>query len=277
MNIGEAIQWGAGQLTDSDSPVLDARVLLSEALEASLTYLFTWPDKPVSGSTLTTYQSFIAQRASGQPVAYITGQREFWSLRLKVSPHTLIPRPDTETLVEQALARLPQTPSYICDLGTGTGAIALALASERPNDKLLGVDRIAEAVALARDNARLNNIGHAHFMQSSWFDALAGQQFDMIVTNPPYVESNSNYLSVGDVRFEPASALTAGSDGLSDIRTIIAQAPAYLNREGWLLIEHGHTQSEAVQQLLLEAGFSNVTSEADLAGHLRITCGQLTG
>ncbi|QPG04654.1 peptide chain release factor N(5)-glutamine methyltransferase [Salinimonas marina] len=277
MNIGEAIRWGASQLTDSESPVLDARVLLSEALEASLTYLLTWPDKAVTGSALMTYKNFIQQRASGQPVAYITGQREFWSLRLKVSPDTLIPRPDTETLVEQALARLPATPCRICDLGTGTGAIALALASERPQDTLLGVDRIAAAVTLARENARRNNIDHAQFMQSSWFDELAGQQFDMIVTNPPYVESHSDYLSVGDVRFEPISALIAGSDGLSDIRKIIAQAPAYLNREGWLLIEHGYTQSEAVQQLLRQAGFTKVTSEADLAGQLRITCGQMSG
>lgn len=274
MQIDQAIDWGTLQLQSSESPLLDARVLLAEALEVSLTYLFTWPERLVDKTQLSDYQTFIEQRKQGQPVAYIVGYREFWSLRLKVSKHTLIPRPDTETLVEQALVRLPASSSAICDLGTGTGAIALALASERTDAKVTGVDKVPEAVQLACENARQNNIENVRFLQSSWFSALAGQQFDMIVTNPPYVQSCSHYLSEGDVRFEPASALTSGLDGLEDIRIIVQSAPDYLSQSGWLLIEHGFEQSKAVQALLRAAGFTNITSEADLGGHLRITCGQ---
>lgn len=263
----------AADLPDSPSARLDAELLLAHVLGQSRSYLRTWPEHEPSAEQVAAFQALLARRRQGEPVAYLLGRQGFWSLQLEVAPHTLIPRPDTELLVETALELLPATPLAALDLGTGTGAIALALASERPAWRLTGVDRIDEAVALAERNRTALQLANAAFLPSQWFSALSGQRFALIVSNPPYIRSDDQHLSQGDVRFEPASALVAGRDGLTDLREIIAQAPDYLEHGGWLLLEHGYDQAAAVRELLLAHGFSQVESRRDLGGHERISLG----
>ena len=262
------------ELPDSPTPRLDAELLLAQALGKSRGYLHTWPERELEASQHERYQAALARRRSGEPVAYILGRQGFWSLDLDVASHTLIPRPDTELLVETALALLPATPLHVLDLGTGTGAIALALACERPAWQVIGVDRVAEAVALAQGNGIRLQMANARFAESCWFSALAGQRFQLIVSNPPYIAAADPHLSQGDVRFEPSSALVAGIDGLDDIRLIIEQAPEHLLAGGWLLLEHGFDQAEAVRELLVQRGFATVESRRDLGGHQRISLGQ---
>lgn len=262
------------ELPDSPTPRLDAELLLAQALGKSRGYLHTWPERELEASQLECYQAALARRRTGEPVAYILGRQGFWSLDLDVASHTLIPRPDTELLVETALALLPATPLHVLDLGTGTGAIALALACERPAWQVIGVDRVAEAVALAQGNGIRLQMVNARFAESCWFSALAGQRFQLIVSNPPYIAAADPHLSQGDVRFEPSSALVAGIDGLDDIRLIIEQAPEHLLVGGWLLLEHGFDQAEAVRELLVQRGFATVDSRRDLGGHQRISLGQ---
>jgi release factor glutamine methyltransferase len=262
------------ELPDSPTPRLDAELLLAHALGKSRGYLHTWPERELEASQLERYQAALARRRAGEPVAYILGRQGFWSLDLDVASHTLIPRPDTELLVETALALLPATPLHVLDLGTGTGAIALALACERPAWQVTGVDRVPEAVALAQGNGIRLQMANAHFAESCWFSALAGQRFQLIVSNPPYIAAADPHLSQGDVRFEPSSALVAGIDGLDDIRLIIEQAPEHLLAGGWLLLEHGFDQAEAVRELLVQRGFATVDSRRDLGGHQRISLGQ---
>ncbi|MFZ3022908.1 peptide chain release factor N(5)-glutamine methyltransferase [Pseudomonas sp.] len=261
-------------LPDSPTPGLDAELLLAQALGKSRGYLHTWPERELEASQHERYQAALARRRTGEPVAYILGRQGFWSLDLDVASHTLIPRPDTELLVETALALLPVTPLQVLDLGTGTGAIALALACERPAWQVTGVDRVPEAVALAQGNGTRLQLANARFAESCWFSALAGQRFQLIVSNPPYIAAADPHLSQGDVRFEPSSALVAGVDGLDDIRVIIEQAPAHLLAGGWLLLEHGFDQAEAVRELLAQRGFAAVDSRRDLGGHQRISLGQ---
>ena len=262
------------ELPDSPSPRLDAELLLAQALGKSRGYLHTWPERELEASQLECYQAALARRRSGEPVAYILGRQGFWSLDLDVASHTLIPRPDTELLVETALALLPATPLQVLDLGTGTGAIALALACERPAWQVTGVDRVPEAVALAQGNGIRLQMANARFAESCWFSALAGQRFQLIVSNPPYIAAADPHLSQGDVRFEPSSAMVAGIDGLDDIRLIIELAPEHLLAGGWLLLEHGFDQAEAVRELLVQRGFATVESRRDLGGHQRISLGQ---
>ena len=262
------------ELPDSPTPRLDAELLLAQALGKSRGYLHTWPERELEASQHERYQAALARRRAGEPVAYILGRQGFWSLDLDVASHTLIPRPDTELLVETALALLPATPLQVLDLGTGTGAIALALACERPAWQVTGVDRVAEAVALAQGNGTRLQLANARFAESCWFSALAGQRFQLIVSNPPYIAAADPHLSQGDVRFEPSSALVAGIDGLDDIRLIIEQAPEHLLAGGWLLLEHGFDQAEAVRELLVQRGFAAVDSRRDLGGHQRISLGQ---
>ncbi|MFZ3152920.1 peptide chain release factor N(5)-glutamine methyltransferase [Pseudomonas sp.] len=261
-------------LPDSPTPRLDAELLLAHALGKSRSYLHTWPERELEAAQLERYQQALARRQAGEPVAYILGQQGFWSLELEVAAHTLIPRPDTELLVENVLALLPATPAALLDLGTGTGAIALALASERPAWRLTGVDRVPDAVALAERNRVRLKLNNARFVTSHWFSALAGQRYRLIVSNPPYIASDDRHLAEGDVRFEPSSALVAGADGLDDIRLIIALAPDYLQAGGWLLLEHGFDQAAAVRELLSARGFSAVQSRRDLGGHERISLGR---
>jgi release factor glutamine methyltransferase len=262
------------ELPDSPTPRLDAELLLAHALGKSRSYLHTWPERELDAPQLERYQVAIVRRQAGEPVAYILGQQGFWSLELEVAAHTLIPRPDTELLVETVLALLPATPAALLDLGTGTGAIALALASERPAWRLTGVDRVSEAVALAERNRARLKLSNANFAESHWFSVLVGHRFQLIVSNPPYIAADDRHLAEGDVRFEPSSALVAGADGLDDIRLIIQQAPGYLEAGGWLLLEHGFDQAAAVRELLSARGFSAVESRRDLGGHERISLGR---
>lgn len=262
------------RLPDSPSGRLDAEWLLSAALGKPKSYLRTWPDREVPSDAEARFIAHLQRRRAGEPVAYILGRQGFWSLDLDVGPHTLIPRPDTELLVDAALQLVPSTPARVLDMGTGTGAVALALASERRYWSLLGVDRIDEAVALATRNAQRLGINNARFVQSHWFSALAGCRFALILSNPPYIRADDPHLQQGDVRFEPASALVAGEDGLDDIRLIIAGAPAHLDASGWLLLEHGYDQATAVRGLLADTGFAEVHSRTDLGGHERISLGR---
>ncbi|MDA8482605.1 peptide chain release factor N(5)-glutamine methyltransferase [Pseudomonas resinovorans] len=265
---------GEARLPDSPTPRLDAELLLAAALGKPRSFLHTWPERVVSSEVAERYASYLERRRGGEPVAYILGHQGFWSLDLEVAPDTLIPRPDTELLVETALALLPANPAEVLDLGTGTGAIALALACERLSWKVTGVDRIAAAVELAERNRARLKLNNARFVESHWFSALGEQRFAMIVSNPPYIRAQDPHLVEGDVRFEPASALVAGADGLDDIRQIIQNAPRHLSPGGWLLLEHGCDQAQDVRDLLSRQGFQQVESRRDLGGHERISLGQ---
>ncbi|OEC38470.1 protein-(glutamine-N5) methyltransferase, release factor-specific [Pseudomonas sp. 1D4] len=262
------------RLPDSPSPRLDAELLLAAALGKPRSFLHTWPERVVSGEAAERYARYLERRRQGEPVAYILGHQGFWSLDLEVAPHTLIPRPDTELLVETALALVTLPQARVLDLGTGTGAIALALACERQGWQVTGVDRISEAVALAERNRERLGLGNAAFRESHWFSALGAECYDLIVSNPPYIAAQDPHLAQGDVRFEPSSALVAGADGLDDIRLIVSQAPAHLNAGGWLLLEHGYDQAAAVRELLAREGLDAVESRRDLGGHERISLGR---
>ena len=274
MTIIASLLRGA-QLPDSPTARLDIELLLAAAIGQSRSYLHTWPERIVSSEAAATFATYLQRRSEGEPVAYILGQQGFWKLDLEVAPHTLIPRPDTELLVEVALELLPATPLQVLDLGTGSGAIALALASERGGWQVTAVDRVPEAVALAERNRQRLQLDNAKVLASHWFDALQGQRFALIVSNPPYIAEQDPHLAAGDVRFEPSSALVAGSDGLDDLRQIITQAPQHLLPGGWLLLEHGYDQAAAVRELLARHGFEQIQSRTDLGGHERISLGRL--
>ncbi|WP_104201731.1 peptide chain release factor N(5)-glutamine methyltransferase [Billgrantia saliphila] len=258
----------------SPSPQLDAEVLLCHVLGVDRTWLYTWGDRVAPTFERARFEALVAARAAGQPVAYLTGEREFWGLALTTSPQTLIPRPDTETLVEVLLELAHGGSGRLLDLGTGTGAIALAFASERPGWESLGVDRVSEAVALATANAHRLGIARARFVVSDWFSALANERFSLIAANPPYIDSRDPHLTQGDVRFEPKSALVADDAGLADLRHIIRSARHHLATGGWLALEHGHEQAAVVRALLHEAGYIEVTSRCDLGGRERVTYGR---
>ena len=265
----------AAELPDSPTARLDAEWLLAAALGKSRSYLHTWPEKIVSSESALIFADYLQRRRAGEPVAYILGQQGFWNLDLEVAPHTLIPRPDTELLVETALQLLPTTPANVLDLGTGSGAIALALASERAAWQVTAVDRVLEAVALAERNRQRLALDNVTVLNSHWFSALADHRFDLIISNPPYIAAGDVHLAEGDVRFEPESALVAGPDGLDDIREIVAAAPQHLNPGAWLMLEHGYDQGAPVRDLLQGAGFTQVESRKDLGAHERITLGRL--
>lgn len=265
----------AADLPDSPSARLDAELLLAAALGKSRSFLHTWPERIVPSDAALTFANYLQRRRSGEPVAYILGQQGFWKLDLEVAPHTLIPRPDTELLVETALELLPATPANVLDLGTGSGAIALALASERPSWQVTAVDRVLEAVSLAERNRQRLHLDNVTVLSSHWFDSLKDHRYTLIISNPPYIAAADPHLAAGDVRFEPASALVAGPDGLDDLRLIIAQAPLHLEAGGWLMLEHGYDQADAVRDLLLTQGFVDVHSRQDLGGHERISLGRL--
>ncbi|MCG3727149.1 peptide chain release factor N(5)-glutamine methyltransferase [Vibrio cincinnatiensis] len=278
MNIEALVALAKTRLAESgsDSPSLDAAVLLCHVLQKPRSYLLTWPEKVLTAEQKTEFDALLTRRLSGEPVAYIIGEREFWSLPLKVSPSTLIPRPDTERLVELALEKAEQIPGDILDLGTGTGAIALALASELPARHVFGVDLRHEAQQLAIENSQRLQITNVTFLQGSWFTPLVeGIKFALIVSNPPYIEESDPHLEQGDVRFEPKSALVAEDNGLADIKYIAQTAREYLLAEGWLLFEHGYEQATAVQTILKELGYQAITTEQDYAGNDRVTLARL--
>lgn len=271
--ISEALTWGASQLPESDSARLDAECLLSFALQHNRTYLYTWPEELLSDSDWQAFQALIHQRQTGHPIAHLTGYKEFWGLEFKVDASTLIPRPDTEVLIETALPLIAPR-MRVLDLGTGTGAIACALKSECPNCLVTATDFQPQALKLAQDNAKILNLT-IDFYLGSWFEALPkGMKFNCIVSNPPYIVEQDPHLTQGDVRFEPLSALTSGADGLTDLQIIIQQAPHFLSHGGWLLVEHGYHQAEAVQTRFQIAGFQQVRTVQDYGGNPRITLGQ---
>jgi len=253
----------------------DAQVLLGFVLGVSRAWLTAHMDQTADSEAAAKFQSLVALRASGHPVAYLVGMKEFYGLPLRVTPDVLIPRPETEELVEAALERLPQGETRkVVDLGTGSGCIAIAIARERPAAKVTAVDTSSPALALARENAAALDVD-VEFLQGDWFAALGGRRFDLIVANPPYVAADDPHLRQGDLRFEPRAALAAGTDGLADLRRIAGAAPKYLHPGGWLLLEHGYDQAEACRDLLHNAGFAELVFRADVAGLPRIAGGRL--
>lgn len=270
-------QWlreAVSQLQASESPRRDAEILLGFVTGKARTFILAFGETPLSVEQQAQLAALLARRVRGEPVAHLIGEREFWSLPLFVSPATLIPRPDTECLVEQALARLPAAPCRILDLGTGTGAIALALASERPDCQVTAVDLIPEAVALAQRNADHLGIRNIEIVQSRWFSALEGQTFSLIVSNPPYIDAQDPHLAQGDVRFEPLSALVAADNGLADLHTLIKDAPRYLLPQGWLLLEHGWQQGAAVRDIFARYGWQQLETCRDYGDNERLTLGR---
>jgi release factor glutamine methyltransferase len=252
----------------------EVQALLQAVLEVKRAYLLAHPERVLSEQELSRYQTSLQRRLQGEPLAYIRGEREFFGLNFKVTPATLIPRADTELLVELALARIPpQGPCRVLDLGTGSGAIALSIAHARADLDVTAVDASEEALAVAQENARRLGVGNVRLLRSDWYDALADQRYHLIVSNPPYIPAGDGHLAQGDLRFEPLSALAAGTDGLDDIRSIIDGAGVHLMAGGWLLLEHGYDQAAAVRGLLSQAGFEKVCSDKDLAGIERVSSG----
>lgn len=256
----------------------DAECLLAHALGRPRSWLFAHGDDTLDDAAVTRFDALVARRSEGEPVAYLVGRRGFRKLDLAVTPDTLIPRPETELLVELALARIPAgNDARIADLGTGSGAIALAIAVERPRAHVVATDRSDAALAVAHANARANAIANVEFRSGDWFAPLAGERFDIIASNPPYIADDDPHLSQGDLRFEPRAALSSGRDGLDAIRSIVRDAPAHLRDGGWLLLEHGHDQGEAVRALLLHAGFAEVETVQDLEARDRVALGRWRG
>ncbi|MEQ1600022.1 MAG: peptide chain release factor N(5)-glutamine methyltransferase [Methylotenera sp.] len=293
-------------LLNTEGPALEAQLLLQHALNVNRAWLIAHENDALEANIHAAYMTLISRRSNGEPIAYILGTREFYGLNLKVTPATLIPRPDTETLVETALAKIPQnnntsSPSFrrksessgiepleektldsdfrrndalkVLDLGTGTGAIALAIAKHRPNALVTAVDASQAALDVAIENAKNLEITNINFMLSDWFASLNNEKFDVIVSNPPYIEENDAHLKQGDLPWEPISALVAGQDGLSDIRTIILQSKNHLHPHGYLALEHGYNQAESVATLLKSAGFTDVETIKDLGDNNRVTLG----
>jgi len=269
------LRQGAMQLATPEAR-LEAEQLLLHALGRERAWLFAHGTDPADVQVQAAFAALLARRGAGEPVAYITGKRGFWTLDLQVTPATLIPRADTERLVELALERLPPgRPLQIADLGTGSGAIALAIASERPQAQVLATDASEAALAVARSNARAHALANVDFALGDWFAPLRSRSFDLIASNPPYIEAGDTHLAQGDLRFEPASALASGISGLDDLARIAAQAPVHLRPGGWLLLEHGFNQGAAVRGLLLQAGFDQVRTAQDLEQRDRITLGRI--
>ncbi|HEY1898591.1 MAG TPA: peptide chain release factor N(5)-glutamine methyltransferase [Steroidobacteraceae bacterium] len=255
-----------------ECPSLDAAILLAFSLGVAPVRLRSHPEEPRTAAQLQHYLALVERRAGGEPLAYITGTREFWTLELCVTRDVLVPRPETELLVERALALCSAPAARVLDLGTGSGAIALALAVERPAWQLLAIDASPAALAVARDNARRLAIANVNFAHGNWFSGLPGQRFELVVSNPPYVDARDPALL--DLAHEPRQALTPGVDALADLRAIIRAAPDHLHAGAWLALEHGATQAAAVAQELVGRGFGSVRSHRDLGGHERVTEGQ---
>ncbi|OGT72500.1 MAG: protein-(glutamine-N5) methyltransferase, release factor-specific [Gammaproteobacteria bacterium RIFCSPLOWO2_02_FULL_57_10] len=300
ITIKQALRMASHALAGSDTVQVDAELLLSCALDKPRSHLYSWPERLLSPAEQSCFESLLERRILGEPMAYILGTRDFWTLTLHINRHVLIPRPETELLIETALslvgAGLPAIKCHaegpqdtesraglaptgdvvrVADLGTGSGAIALALASERPDWQVIATDQSIDALLVASDNATRLGIRNVEFHRGNWCEALPAGQFDMIVSNPPYIDPDDPHLTQGDLRFEPPSALAAGDNGLADIRSICAQAVHRLKPGGWLLLEHGWQQGAAVTAILQESGFADVETRKDLQGHDRVTLGRL--
>ena len=258
-----------------DIAATDARMLLQSVLSVSHAHLIAHPNQELALEQAQKFYLLVSRRADGEPIAYLVGEREFYSLNFKVTPAVLIPRPETELLVDLALERIStDRPCKVLDLGTGSGAVAITIAKHRPLASITAVDSSADAMVIARINAKHLNATNVCMVAGDWFNGVAGEEFDLIVSNPPYVADGDPHLDQGDLRFEPRAALTAGGDGLSCIRSIVTSAAVHLAAGGWLLLEHGYDQAEACRQLLREAGFGDVFSCPDLAGVMRVSGGR---
>jgi release factor glutamine methyltransferase len=273
MNVRELLAWGRGSLGGQPAGQLEAEVLLCGVLGVNRAWLYANPDPSPEAAQVSRYQDLVAQRVDGEPIAYLTGQREFWSLPLKVTPDVLIPRPETELLVETVLEAIPQTVTWrVADLGTGSGAIALALATERPHCEIHATEYSAAALRLAKENGQAIAPGRVRFHLGSWLTPLQGK-FRVIVSNPPYVAAGDPHLQQGDCQFEPAQALTPGPDALSAFRHIADESRRYLKAGGMLAFEHGYDQAHAVRQLMTDFGYNGVETRKDLENRDRVTLG----
>ena len=277
VNIRAILQHHSKQLEvalnlDSSSARIEVQCLLQAVLQVNRAWLFTHPEQSLDADQHARYMTLFERRLRGEPIAYLLGEREFYGLVFKVSPATLIPRPETELLVELALQRIPQQGAFrVLDLGTGSGAIALSIAHARTSAEVVAVDASAAALEVAQFNSQRLGLANVRLLQSDWFSALHGERFDIIVSNPPYIAAGNAHLEQGDVRFEPRTALASGANGLEDTRRIIAQAREHLSTNGRLLLEHGYDQAEQVRVLLQRAGFTGVFSARDLAGIERVS------
>ncbi len=280
MYIKAALQMAGAQLAErvgeAGNPLLEAELLLSHVLKKDRSWLHAWPEHELGGQLVDEFRLLCKLRQEGQPLAYLLGERSFWAFDLEVGPGVLIPRPETELLVELLLDKLDEAPKLVADLGTGSGAIALALAWERPDWQLLATDSSDEALGYARRNAVRLGLKNITFAHGSWCAALPGVFFDALVSNPPYIAAGDEHLQQGDLRYEPQSALIAADQGLADIRQIAEQARTRLRPGAWLLLEHGYRQGAEVRAILAGLAYHEVETHRDLAGHERLTCGRRT-
>lgn len=276
MNIQQALQQASQALSEtSPSARLDAQVLLTHILQCNTAHLAAWPEKNLSEEQAAKYLQLTQQRKDGQPVAHLTGTREFWSLAFAVNDSTLIPRPETETLIEFILGNFSNKKNLkLLDIGTGTGAIAISIASEKPGWKIFASEVSEQALVLARKNSERHQTSNITFIHSNWFDNITDHDFDIIVSNPPYIADDDPHLLQGDIRFEPRSALSAGESGMDDIEHLCLHAKDHLAKDGWLIVEHGYDQAQMVAECFAKQGYTQVEQKKDLAGHTRMTAGK---
>ena len=276
MNIQQALQQASQNLAESSPTArLDAQVLLTHVIQCNTAHLLAWPEKKLSEEQISAYQRLIQQRQQGLPVAHLTGSREFWSLNFSVNNSTLIPRPETETLIEFILDKFSDREKIkLLDMGTGTGAIAITIATEKPGWKIFASELSADALKLAIDNSNTHQTDNISFVQSNWFNNIKHNDFDIIVSNPPYIANGDPHLLAGDVRFEPQSALSAGETGMDDIEHLCAHATNYLTKNGCLIVEHGYNQKQLVSVCFAKNGYVEIEHKNDLSGHIRMTAGK---
>lgn len=275
MQIIDALKHAKSQLHASESAQLDSELLICEVLNCERSHLYAYPEKELSEKNIESLNRFITLRSQGHPIAHLTQKKEFWSLSFHVNQDTLIPRPETEVLVEAALKRIPEKSQYdILDLGTGSGSIAIAIATERPLTNITATDKSDKALKVALQNAKNHNIKNINFINADWFNNECIHSYDLIISNPPYICENDVHLKQSDVMFEPLSALTSGVEGLDDLRLISNQAMYHLNKHGWLMVEHGYNQAKQVQQLFNENNFNSVMTIKDYSENDRVTIGK---